>query len=103
MSKSAIGMHGDELAAGRPYSERSERATGLHVGSADFPRRSALEPARNWVRDPAHALRRITEHVERHERSLLKATDSELATQARSMRAQLRPDGFAPELVGKCF
>jgi len=96
-------MHGDELAAGRPYAERSEQEPGLHDRLAEFLLRRALEPARNWVRDPAHALRRITEHVERHERSVLKATDSELATQARSMRGQLRRDGFAPELVGKCF
>jgi hypothetical protein len=84
MSKSAIGMRGDELAAGRPYAERPEPEPGLHDRLAEFLLARAFEPVRDWLRDPTHALRRIVEQVERHERSLLMAADSDLATQARS-------------------
>jgi preprotein translocase subunit SecA len=96
-------MRGDELAAGRPYAERPEPEPGLHDRLAEFLLARALEPVRDWLRDPTHALRRIVEQVEPHERSLLTAADSDLATQARSIRAQLRREGFVPELVGKCF
>src|SRR5262245_46822237 len=103
MSKSAIGMRGDEIAAGRPYAERPEPEPGLRDRLAEFLLAKALEPARDWLRDPTHALRRIVEHVDRPERSLRMAEVSNLAAQARSIRSQLRRDGFVPELVGKCF
>ena len=103
MSRSAIGMHSHEFAAGRPYAERPERDLALHDRVAEFLLARALKPTRDWLRDPTRALKTIVEHVERHERSLRLARDSDVATQARSMRAQLRRDGFAPELVGKCF
>src|SRR5262249_3885120 len=103
MSRSAIGMHSHEFAAGRPYAERPERGLALHDRVAEFLLARALKPTRDWLRGPTRALKTIVEHVERHERSLRLARDSDVATQARSMRAQLRRDGFAPELVGKCF
>ena len=103
MSRSAIGMHSHEFAAGRPYAERPERDLALHDRVAEFLLARALKPTRDWLRDPTRALKTIVEHVERHERSLRLARDSDVATQARSMRVQLRRDGFAPELVGKCF
>src|SRR5215472_9279669 len=103
MSRSAIGMHSHEFAAGRPYAERPERDLALHDQVAGFLLARALKPTRDWLRDLTRALKTIVEHVERHERSLRLARDSDVATQARSMRAQLRRDGFAPELVGECF
>src|SRR6478736_4706028 len=103
MSRCAIGLDAGELAVGRPYAERPEREPGLHDRVAEFLLMNALEPARDWLRDPAHALKRIVEHVERHERSLRTAADADVAIQAHSMRARLRRDGFVPELVGQCF
>src|SRR5262249_34989595 len=103
MSRSAIGMHSHEFAAGRPYAERPERDLALHDRVAEFLLARALNTSRDLLRDPTRSLKTIVEHVERHERSLRLARDSDVATQARSMRAQLRRDGFAPELVGKCF
>src|SRR4051812_25025383 len=103
MSRSAIGLDAGELAVGRPYAERPEREPGLHDRAAEFLLTTALEPMRKWLRDPAHALQRILEHVERHEQSQRAAADAELAVQARSMRARLRRDGFALDVVGQCF
>jgi preprotein translocase subunit SecA len=103
MSKSVIGLNTGELAAGRPYAERAECEPPLHDRLAEYLSSRVLEPARDWLRDPAQALHRIVEHVERHERSLRVAADNDLATQARGMRARLRRDGFTPELVGQCF
>src|SRR5262245_26764454 len=103
MSRSDIRLELDALETGRPYAERSERDPGLHDRAAEFLLAKILEPTRNRLRDPAHALKKIVEHVERHERSLRIAADRDLATLARGTRAHLRRDGFAPELVGKCF
>src|SRR6516165_8337414 len=103
MSRSTILLDADELAAGRPYAERPEREPGLHDRIAEFVLTRALKPTRDWLSDPARRLERIVGSVERHERSLRMAADADLTTQARSMRARLRRDGFVPELVGKCF
>jgi preprotein translocase subunit SecA len=103
MSRSGIVIHGDELAAGRPYAERPERDLAFHDRVADFLLAKVLEPTRDWLRDPTRALKAIVEQVARHERSLRIAPDCDLATQARAMRVQLRRDGFVPEHVGKCF
>src|SRR5262245_59820521 len=103
MSKSALGLDVGDLAAGRPYAERAEREPPLHDRLAEYLSTRVVEPARDWLRDPAQALQRIVEHVDRQARSVRLATDADLAMQARGMRAQLRRDGIAPELVGQCF
>ena len=103
MSRSTILFDTGELAAGRPYAERPEREPGLHDRIAEFVLRRALKPTRDWLSDPARRLERIVGSAERHERSLRMAADADLTTQARSMRGQLRRDGFVAELVGKCF
>jgi len=59
--------------------------------------------AADRLRDPARGLRRIAELADRHEQRLRSATDADLGALADGMRARLRRDGFAPELVGECF
>jgi len=103
MSRAAIGIHADELAAGRPYAERSERDLAWHDRTAEFLLAAAVKPIRNRLRDPSDALKQILQHVERHDRAFRAATDADLAILARGMRAPLRRDGFVPELAGKCF
>ena len=75
----------------------------LHDRIAEFLLTRALEPTRDWLRDPAQALQRIVGAVDRHDRLLRVTADADLAPQARGMRLRLRRDGFAPELVGQCF
>src|SRR5439155_1081715 len=52
---------------------------------------------------PAGRLRRVAELADRHEQRLRSAADADLGALADGMRARLRRDGFAPELVGECF
>ncbi len=75
----------------------------MHDRIAEFILTAALEPARDRLRDPARALRRIIGIVERHDRLLRAVADADLAVQARGMRVRLRRDGFTPELVGQSF
>jgi len=100
---SALWINADELAAGRPYAERPELDPGWHDRAAEFLLANAAKPVFNRLRDPARALAQIVEHAHRHEAAFRAATDAELATVARGLRAPLRRKGFAPELVGKCF
>ena len=100
---SALWINADELAAGRPYAERPEPDPGWHDRAAEFLLANAAKPVLNRLRDPARALAQIVEHAHRHEAAFRAATDAELATVARGLRAPLRRKGFAPELVGKCF
>jgi preprotein translocase subunit SecA len=103
MSRFAIAREASELAAGRPYAERAEREPGLHDRVGEFLVTATVKPIHDLLRNPAHALKRIVEHVERHEQALRTASDSELAARARGMRPRLRRDGFAPPIVGECF
>jgi preprotein translocase subunit SecA len=103
MSRVALGIEADELAAGRPYAERREPDLGWHDRTAEFLLSRAVKPVLNRLRDPARSLTQIVEHADRHEPQFRAAADAELATIARSLRAPLRRKGFVPELVGKCF
>ncbi|HKM70276.1 MAG TPA: preprotein translocase subunit SecA [Stellaceae bacterium] len=96
-------MAAGELATGRPYAERSEREPGWHDRLAEFLVAAAVKPARDCLRNPAHALERIVEYADRHQLTMREAADSDLAVRARGMRARLRREGFAPALVGECF
>jgi preprotein translocase subunit SecA len=103
MSRSAIDFDVGELEAGRPYAERADHEPRMHDRIAEFILTTAVEPARDRLRDPARALRRIVGLVERHDRLLRTVVDADLAVQARGMRVRLRRDGFTPELVGQSF
>src|SRR5712691_1144760 len=103
MSRAAILNWTGELASGRPYAERSEQEPGWHGRVAEFLLAAAVKPARDLMRNPARALRRIVDYTERHERTMRQAADRDLALLARGMPARLRRDGFAPALVGECF
>ncbi|HUJ86766.1 MAG TPA: preprotein translocase subunit SecA [Burkholderiales bacterium] len=103
MSRPSILAHQAELAAARPYPERSESEPGWHDRAAEFLLATAVRPLRDRLRNPARRLRRVVELAQRHERALRIATDADLATIARSMRGRLRREGFAPDLVGECF
>ena len=70
---------------------------------ADMLLASTFRPVRGLVRDPARSLRPIVDAVRRHEADLRVATDEDLRSRARSMRARLRRDGFAVAAVGECF
>ena len=96
-------MDGARLAGARPYAERSEEQPGWHDRAAEFLLAALLRPLRDRLRDPARRLRRLAELADRHEQRLRSATDADLGALANGMRARLRRDGFAPELVGECF
>jgi preprotein translocase subunit SecA len=103
MSRAAIGIDPDDLAAGRPYAERVERDLPWHDRAAEFLVAAVIKPVRDRLQRPSDALTQILAQVERHADEFRVASDADLAAMARSMRAPLRRDGFVPELVGKCF
>ena len=103
MSSPSILADAAELAAARPYAERSEEEPGWHDAAAEYLLAAAVRPLRNRVRDPARRLRRMVQLVAGHESTLRSASDADLAALAAGMRGRLRRDGFAPELVGECF
>ncbi len=103
MSSASILTDAVELAAGRPYAERSEAEAGWHDKAAEYLLAAAVRPLRDRLRDPARGLRRIVPLAARHERSLRDFEDSALHTLGASMRSRLRREGFAPELVAECF
>ncbi|HEX2136571.1 MAG TPA: preprotein translocase subunit SecA [Microvirga sp.] len=103
MSRAAIGIDADDLAAGRPYAERAERDIAWHDRVAEFLLNSAVKPLRSRLRHPSHALREILDSVARHDSVVRKASDADLAGMARGMRSSLRRNGFAVEPVGQCF
>ena len=92
-----------ELAAGRPYAERSEAEAAWHDKLAKFLVRAAVEPMRNALRNPARSLRWIVDETERHDREMRVATDAELLSLSREMQIRLRREGFARPLVGAAF
>ena len=85
-----MGLRDCELAIGRPYPERAEEEPGLHERLAQFLLGAVVAPIRNRLRDPVQVLAGIVPHVERHEPSVRSMADSELAAQARVMRAPRR-------------
>src|SRR5438445_13415866 len=101
--RASILIDGARLAGARPYAERSEEQPGWHDRAAEFLLAAMLRPLRDRLRDPARRLRRIAELADRHEQRLRSAADADLGALANGMRARLRRDGFAPELVGECF
>jgi len=103
VSRASILIDGARLAGARPYAERSEEQPGWHDRAAEFLLAALLRPLRDRLRDPARRLRRVAELADRHEQRLRSATDADLGALANGMRARLRRDGFAPELVGECF
>ena len=103
MSKVLMTQNAEALQSGRPYAERAERDPGLHDKVAEFLVACTYRPLNSTLRNPAHALKRVIAHVDRHERTMKAATDGELTAFARRMRSRLRRDGFVPELVGECF
>ncbi len=103
MSRTGMQLDHRELAVGRPYPERAEREPALHDRIAEYLTNSVLKVARARLRDPARSMLSIVKYAAQHEHLLRDATDDELRLQVRSMRAQLRRQGFAPELVGRCF
>lgn len=91
-----------DVAPARPYPERSEGQPGWNDRLAEFLI-AVARPIGDALRDPAKRYARIVELAGRHEDALRSATDSDLRQRAKAMRARLRRDGFAPELVGECF
>lgn len=103
MSRASVLSAGVELAPGRPYAERSDKPPAWHDRLAEYLVASTVRPVRRSLRDPARSLRVIVPHVERHDRAMRAASDVELMTAARGMRARLRLSGFTLPLVGECF
>ena len=95
MSRAAWISAAAELAAGRPYAERSEAEAAWHDKLAKFLVRAAVEPMRNALRNPARSLRWIVDETERHDREMRVATDAELLSLSREMQIRLRREGFA--------
>ena len=92
-----------ELAAARPYAERSERAPGWHDRAAEFLWDAGVRPWWTRLRDPVRALRVIVPAVEAHAARLRAADDRALGELAGSLRARFRRQGFGVELTGECF
>lgn len=91
------------MAAGRPYSERSEKEPGLHDKIAEYLLANTILPISGRLRDPARGLRAIDAHTTRHDAALGARSDVELVALAGGMRSRLRRQGFVPSLVGECF
>jgi preprotein translocase subunit SecA len=103
MSRTSILAATAEFAAARPYPERAEDEPGWHDRLAQFLYAAAIAPVRVRLENSAKRLQRIVEIADRHESVLRSAPDGELLGRARGMRARLRRNGFAPELVGESF
>src|SRR4051812_17549281 len=99
----AVGLDTLDLATGRPYPERLERDPGWHDRTAEFLLARAVKPLRDRLRRPSDRLKENLSLIEAHAATFRTATDVDLAAIARGMRGPLRREGFAPELVGKCF
>jgi preprotein translocase subunit SecA len=103
VSRVSILADAGELAAARPYAERSERAPGWHDRAAESLWQALVRPLWTRLRDPVRALRAIIPAVELHEGRLRSADDCALVELAASLRARLRRQGFTVELAGECF
>ncbi|HSU78153.1 MAG TPA: hypothetical protein VLI89_13825, partial [Burkholderiales bacterium] len=103
MSRTSILADAGELAAARPYAERSERAPGWHDRAAEFLWDACVRRLWTSLRDPSHALRDILPAVQAHERRLAAADDRALGELAASLRGRFRRQGFSVELAGECF
>ena len=103
VSRAAALVDAAELAAGRPYGERSEAAAAWHDRAAEFLYQAFVRPLGDRVRNPARALRVILPLVAAHEPKLRTLADSELRALAAALRGRFRRHGFTPELSGECF
>ena len=103
MSRTSILADAGELAAARPYAERSERAPAWHDRAAEFLWDACVRRWWTSLRDPSHALRAILPAVQAHERRLAAADDRALGELAASLRGRFRRQGFSVELAGECF
>lgn len=92
-----------DLSVSRPYPERAEEQLRWHDRTAEFLFAAIIAPLSDRLRNSKQRLRHIVELTDRHERYFQSVPDEELVRRAHGMRALLRRDGFAPELVGECF
>ena len=91
------------LAGGRPYAERAEDDAAWHDRLALALHAATLAPAIAAVRGWRGELQRIVEASNRFEASLRELGDAELRARAQGLRARLRSEGFAIDVVAECF
>ena len=103
MSRAALLLDARQLAAARPYAERSEEQPGWHDRLAEQLLAAGVRPLWARLRDPAHALRAILPAVAAHEQRMRTADDAALGAMAAGLRARFRRHGFTAELAGECF
>ena len=103
MSRVSILADTLELAAARPYAERSERASGWTDRAAEFFWDACVRPLWSSLRDPSRALQAIVPAAAAHERRLRALDDRALAELAAGLRGRFRRHGFSVELAGECF
>lgn len=92
-----------DFSVARPYPERAEEKSGWHDRTAEFLFAAMIAPLSDRLRNSKRRLQHIVELTNRHERFFQSALDEDLVRCAQGMRARLRRDGFAPDLVGECF
>ena len=103
MSRASLLLDATQLAAARPYAERSEEQAGWHDRLAEFLLAAGVRPLWARLRDPARALRGIVAAVAAHEQRMRAADDAALAEMAARLRARFRREGFAVGPAGECF
>lgn len=103
MTRANILADAADFSAARPYPERAEERSGWHDRAAEFLFAAMVAPVSDRLRNSRYRLQKIVELTDRHERYFQAALDEDLVRRAQGMRARLRRDGFAPELVGECF
>ena len=103
MTRANILADAADFSAARPYPERAEEQSGWHDRAAEFLFAAMIAPVSDRLRNSRYRLQKIVELTDRHERYFQAALDEDLVRRAQGMRARLRRDGFAPELVGECF
>lgn len=103
MTRANILAGAADFSAARPYPERAEEQLGWHDRAAEFLFAAMIAPVSDRLRNSRYRLQKIVELTDRHERYFQAAPDEDLVRRAQGMRARLRRDGFAPELVGECF
>ncbi len=101
--RGSILIVGAELASGRPYAERVDKAPTFYDRLAQFLVRSLVLPIWHRLHSPVRALRRIVDEAAGHDTALRRASDEELQALARSMRTRFRSEGLTLTIVGECF
>ena len=98
-----LGLLPRELAGGRPYAEREERAPPWHDEAALTLWHGGIWPTWRALGGDSRGARRLVALTRAADDGLSALADEALRQRARTLRLSLRRDGFQPALVARVF